>query len=80
MVAQFISIAATRTKYLGRQSWKAQCASRTELADEVNSWIKLTGTEELNLPGSMQNCTEKVPFAAVTGLCLSVSENPSHEI
>lgn len=80
MAAHLISIAPTRTKYFGRHSWKAQRASRTELADEENSWIELTGTEKLKLPGSTQNCTEKVQFAAVTGLCLSVSENPSHEI
>jgi len=67
VAAQFTSIAPTRTKYLGRHSWKVQCASKTKLVEE-NSWIKLTGTEKPKLPGSMQNSTENVVCSSYRAL------------
>lgn len=50
VAAQFISIALI-AKNLGRPPWKTKYSSRTELVEEENSWIKLTGTEKLKLPG-----------------------------
>lgn len=67
MAAQFISITPTRTKYLDKHSWKAQCASRTELREEEKSWTKLTSAEKLKPHESMQNCTEKVQFQELQG-------------